>query len=107
ELLFTNNRSTDRTLDLLKELRSSDPSVQYLTFSRNFGFHASLLGGLQHASGDAILMIDADCEDPPEMVPQLVAEWENGVDIVYGKRDERAEPRIIHWGKKLYYRINR
>ena len=75
ELIFTNNRSTDRTLEVIRDLRQRDPSVQVLTLSRNFGYQASVLAGLRHACGEGIVVIDVDCEDPPEMIPQLIAEW--------------------------------
>jgi len=69
ELIFTNNRSTDGTLDIIRALREKDLSVQVLTLSRNFGYQASVLAGITHAAGDAIVVIDVDCEDPPEMIP--------------------------------------
>src|SRR4051812_31831903 len=89
ELIFTNNRSTDRTLEVVSGLRQADPTVQVLTFSRNFGYQASVLAGLRHAAGDAMVVIDVDCEDPPEMIPKFVAEWEKGFDVVYGLRGKR------------------
>jgi glycosyltransferase involved in cell wall biosynthesis len=75
EYIFTNNRSTDKTLDLLTSLREQDKRVQVITFSRNFGYQASVLAGLSHASGDASIVIDVDCEDPPEMIPRFLAGW--------------------------------
>ncbi len=69
ELLFTNNRSSDGTLEVIHELRANDPAVQVLTFSRNFGYQASVTAGLRHAEGDAVIVIDVDCEDPPELIP--------------------------------------
>jgi dolichol-phosphate mannosyltransferase len=107
ELIFTNNRSTDRTLDVIRELRGRDPEVQVLTFSRNFGYQASILAGLHYASGDAITIIDVDCEDPPEMLAVFLAEWENGYDIVYGLREKRNEPKWLSASRKLFYRVNR
>ena len=107
ELIFTNNRSTDRTLDVIHELRARDPEVQVLTFSRNFGYQASILAGLQHASGELMTIIDVDCEDPPEMLAVFLGEWENGYDIVYGLREKRNEPRWLQWSRKAFYRLNR
>ena len=107
ELIFTNNRSTDRTLDVIRELRARDPEVQVLTFSRNFGYQASVLAGLQHASGDAMTIIDVDCEDPPEMLAVFLAEWEKGYDVVYGLREKRDEPRWLQASRKLFYRLNK
>jgi glycosyltransferase involved in cell wall biosynthesis len=107
ELLFTNNGSTDGTLAAIMKLRERDPSVQVLTLSRNFGYEASVATGLRHARGAAIAVIDVDCEDPPELIPEFVREWEAGHDIVYGKRDERQEFIGMHWARKAFYRLNR
>ncbi len=106
ELIFTNNRSSDRTLEIIGELRKHDPMVQVLTFSRNFGYQASVMAGLRHATGDAIVVIDVDCEDPPELIPRFIKEWEKGYDIVYGQRGQRPESRFIYWMRKLFYRLN-
>jgi dolichol-phosphate mannosyltransferase len=106
ELIFTNNRSSDRTLEIIEELRKQDPMVQVLTFSRNFGYQASVLAGLRHACGDAVVVIDVDCEDPPEIIPRFIKEWEKGYDIVYGQRGQRPESRVIYWMRKLFYRLN-
>lgn len=107
ELIFTNNCSTDRTLELILELRAKDSSVHVLTLSRNFGYQASVLAGLEHASGDAMVVIDVDCEDPPELIPRFLTEWENGNDIVYGRRDGRPEHAAIQLLRKTFYRLNR
>lgn len=107
ELIFTNNRSTDRTLDVIRELRARDAEVQVLTFARNFGYQASILAGIQHASGDAMTIIDVDCEDPPEMLSVFLAEWEKGYDVVYGLREKRNEPKWLQASRKLFYRLNR
>lgn len=107
ELLFMNNCSTDRTLEILFSLCDRDPSVQVLTLSRNFGYQASVAAGLRYASGEAIAVIDVDCEDPPEMLAQFTQEWENGFDVVYGQRAERSEFIGMHLLRKAFYRLNR
>jgi glycosyltransferase involved in cell wall biosynthesis len=107
ELIFTNNRSTDGTLDVIKELREKDRSVQAITLSRNFGYQASVLAGITYSSGDAIVVIDVDCEDPPEMIPQFVEKWGEGYDIVYGLRAHRPEPYALILMRKLFYRVLR
>jgi polyisoprenyl-phosphate glycosyltransferase len=104
EILFVNNRSTDGTLEALRALREKDPRVNVLTLSRNYGYQASITAGMTHARGDAIQNIDVDCEDPPEMIPQFIARWLAGVDVVYGLRDKRAEFILMHYGRKLFYR---
>ena len=107
EIIFSNNRSTDRTAERVLELREHDPAVQLLTLSRNFGYQQSMLAGLRQASGDAICFIDVDGEDPPEMIPDFVRHWEEGYDIVYGERDQRAESFLITGMRKIFYRLNR
>jgi glycosyltransferase involved in cell wall biosynthesis len=105
EILFTNNASTDTTYQVLMALRAQDTSVQVITFSRNFGYQASLTAGLHHASGDAIVVIDVDCEDPPELLPRLIEGWEQGCDIVYGIREKRPESFALQCARKAFYRI--
>jgi len=105
ELLFTNNRSEDGSLEAIKALRRRDPMVQVLTLSRNFGYQASLQAGLVHARGDAIIIIDVDCEDPPEMVGEFIEKWEEGYDIVYGIRIDRPETWLLKQGRNFFYRL--
>jgi glycosyltransferase involved in cell wall biosynthesis len=107
ELIFTNNASKDRTLEIIRDIRSKDSSVQVITFSRNFGYQASVTAGLKNAMGSAVIIIDVDCEDPPEMVPQFIPEWEKGYDIVYGKRDKRPEFIGMQLARKAFYRITK
>jgi dolichol-phosphate mannosyltransferase len=107
ELLFTNNRSSDRTLDVIHELRESDSTVQVLTLSRNFGYQGSVLCGMTYAQGDGIVTIDVDCEDPPELIPEFIRHWEQGYDIVYGIRGNRPESRLIVGLRRLFYRLLR
>jgi dolichol-phosphate mannosyltransferase len=107
ELLFVNNRSTDRTLEIIHELMASDPRINVLTFSRNYGYQASITAGMAHARGDAVCNIDVDCEDPPEMLPRFIERWLQGADVVYGIRDKREEFFLMHWGRKLFYRFTR
>lgn len=107
ELLFVNNRSVDRTLDIIREIEARDPSVKHITFSRNYGYQASITGGMRHATGDAVGNIDVDCEDPPEMIPRFIERWLDGVDVVYGLRDKREEFYLMHVGRKLFYRGTR
>jgi dolichol-phosphate mannosyltransferase len=105
ELIFTNNRSTDKSLQQIKLLQNSDPNVHVLTFSRNFGYQASVLAGVTHAQGEVIVVIDVDCEDPPELIPQFIENWKKGYDIVYGLRGKRPEARIITACRRLFYRV--
>ncbi len=107
ELLFVNNRSTDRTLEIITEIQAKDPRVNVITFSRNFGYQASITAGMTHARGDAVCNIDVDCEDPPEMLPRFIQRWLDGADVVYGVRDKREELILMHWARKLFYRFTR
>jgi glycosyltransferase involved in cell wall biosynthesis len=107
ELLFTNNRSQDDTAGAVLALRAQDPRVQLLTLSRNYGYQYSVYAGLRQAAGDAVIVIDVDCEDPPEMIPTFIDGWEQGYDIVYGERGQREEPATLTLGRRIFYRLNR
>ena len=107
ELVFMNNRSTDGTAAAVLKIRERDPRVQLLTLSRNVGYQASLQTGLRHAAGDAVVVIDVDCEDPPELIPTFVEEWQLGSDLVYGERKNRPEPAWVTWMRRAFYRLNR
>lgn len=89
ELLFVNDGSEDETLDLLKELAVRDDTVKYLDFSRNFGHQIAITAGMDYASGEAIVIIDADLQDPPELILDMIAKWKEGYDVVYAKRIKR------------------
>ena len=97
EILFINDGSTDKTLGLLLALAQTDARVQVLDLSRNFGKEAAMTAGLEHAAGDAAIIIDADLQDPPELIPQMVAAWRNGADVVYMHRLSREKET---WLKK-------
>ncbi|MFO0597363.1 MAG: glycosyltransferase family 2 protein [Myxococcaceae bacterium] len=107
EILFVNNRSTDGTEAAVMALREKDPRVQLLTLSRNYGYQASISAGMRHASGDASVNIDVDCEDPPEMIPKFIERWLDGADIAYGIRARREEFVLMHLARKLFYRLTK
>ena len=90
ELILVDDSSRDRTPELLDELADSDPRVRVLHLSRNFGHQAALTAGLEHARGDVVAMLDGDLQDPPEVIPRMLAEWRRGADVVYGVRQRRA-----------------
>ncbi len=104
-LLFTNNASTDETPAQIRKISAENPNVYMITISKNVGYQASLECGLRNAKGDVFVFIDVDCEDPPEMILDFVRYYEEGYDIVYGERVDRDEPRLIMWGRKVFYRV--
>lgn len=89
ELVFVNDGSTDRTLEILEQLAMNDNRVKVISFARNFGHQIAVTAGIDYAKGDAIVIIDADLQDPPEVIPELVNKWLEGFDVVYAKRKKR------------------
>lgn len=106
ELIFINDGSRDRTQEILVELQLFDPHVRVLLLSRNFGHQVAVTAGLEVATGAACVIIDADLQDPPELIPQMVQLWREGNEVVYGIRIERAgESRFKLWTAKVFYRL--
>ncbi|EST89686.1 hypothetical protein T233_01441 [Vagococcus lutrae LBD1] len=106
EFLFINDGSFDRSLELVKELAKVDSRVQYVDLSRNYGKEVAMLAGFDHARGDAMVIMDADLQHPPEVIPNMISEWEKGYQDVYGKRLARhGEPFYKKAFSKLYYKI--
>lgn len=108
ELIFVNDGSQDESLLLLKELRKRDPYVKILDFSRNFGHQVAVKAGIDYASGDALIIMDADLQDPPEMIPEFISKWREGYDVVLGGRVERkGESFLKKMTAYVYYRMIR
>lgn len=105
QLLFLNNASTDRTMEQIKAISLMWPETYVITLSKNVSYQASLECGLKHARGDLFVFIDADCEDPPEMILEFVDHHEQGFDIVYGERIDREETLGIKKARKFFYRL--
>ncbi len=106
EILFVNDGSKDKTIEIIKDLRSKDERVSYVDFSRNFGKEIAMIAGLDYATGDCVVFMDADLQDPPELIPELVKYWEEGYDDVYAKRRSRkGETWLKKFTSKMYYRI--
>lgn len=106
EVIYVNDGSTDETLGVMQRLRESDPRVAILDLSRNFGKEVALTAGLDHATGDAVVIIDADLQDPPEVIPDLIERWREGYEVVYAVRAERkGETWFKEVTAKLFYRI--
>ena len=106
ETIYVDDGSSDRTPEILRVLQAASDSVRVLRLSRNFGHQIAVTAGLEHAGGDAVVLIDADLQDPPELLPDMVAEWLNGYDVVYGVRADRdGETPFKLWTAKLFYRL--
>jgi polyisoprenyl-phosphate glycosyltransferase len=105
EIIFTDNCSTDRTFDLLEDLARRDPRIRAFRFSRNFGFQRSILTGYLKARGAAAVQIDADLQDPPELIADFLEHWRQGCDVVYGVRRRRRESGPITFARKVFYRL--
>lgn len=108
EVVYVNDGSSDNTVVVIDELKSRDPRIALVDLSRNFGKEIALTAGLDHASGDAVVVIDADLQDPPELIPELIQHWRDGADVAYAKRTHREGES---WFKKftaaVFYRLIR
>lgn len=108
ELIFVNDGSTDRTAELLEMIASGDPSVRIVDFSRNFGHQIAITAGIDYASGQAVIVIDADLQDPPELILKMIEKWQQGFEVVYGRRVARkGETLFKKWTAAAFYRTLR
>jgi glycosyltransferase involved in cell wall biosynthesis len=106
EILYVDDGSTDGTPEILRELQALDERICVVRLSRSFGHQMAITAGLEHSSGDATVIIDADLQDPPEVIADFVAKWMDGSDVVYGVRVERdGETAFKRWTAKLFYRM--
>ncbi len=106
EIVYVDDGSTDSTPALLRELQAHDDRIRVLRLSRNFGHQVAITAGLEHASGQAVVVIDADLQDPPEVIGEFVKQWREGYDVVYGIRTEReGEAAFKLWTAKAFYRV--
>lgn len=106
EFIFVNDGSTDRSQEILLNLHHADPRVKVLQFSRNFGHQIAVTAGVDHAHGDVVVVIDADLQDPPEIILNMLAKWREGYKVVYGVRTERkGENAFKLFTAKWFYRI--
>ncbi|MGL4674308.1 MAG: glycosyltransferase family 2 protein [Wohlfahrtiimonas sp.] len=111
EMIFINDGSRDQTENLINMLENSDSSVKALSFTRNFGKEPALFAGLEHATGDAIIPIDVDLQDPIEIIPELIQKWQEGFDVVLAKRVDRSSDSALkrksaEWFYKLHNKIS-
>lgn len=106
EVLFINDGSKDKTLDLIKEYRKQDKRISYVNLSRNFGKEIAMIAGLDYANGDAVIFMDADLQDTPELLPEMIKYWEEGYDDIYARRKSRqGETFLKKFTSKMYYRV--
>lgn len=108
EIVYVDDGSRDYTALALQDIRDQDPAVAILELSRNFGKEVAMTAGLDHTHGDAVVIIDADLQDPPELIPELLAQWQAGYDVVYAQRTSRAgESMTKKTTAALFYRLMR
>ena len=106
ELVYVDDGSRDATLDALREIQSGDPRVRVIALSRNFGHQIAVSAGLAEAAGDAVAVIDADLQDPPDVLLGMLERWRAGVDVVYGVRSAREGETVFkRWTARAFYRL--
>ena len=105
EFVFVDDGSADSTADIMRRLASEDPRVRAVILSRNFGHEAAIEAGLRAARGDAVIVMDADLQDGPDILPRLVAAWREGAGVVYAVRTERKEGRFLRSAFSSFYRL--
>lgn len=106
EIIYVNDGSEDNTLSILTKIREQDARVAIIDLSRNFGKEIAMTAGLHKAEGDAVVVIDADLQDPPELIPRLIDEWQDGYDVIYAKRSRReGESAFKKLTAHLFYRL--
>ncbi|MEI4829956.1 glycosyltransferase family 2 protein [Bacillus sp. FJAT-53711] len=106
EILFVNDGSRDNTVQIIKSLRAFDKRISYVDLSRNFGKETAMIAGLDYATGDAVIILDADLQDPPELIPEMIKYWEEGYDDIYAKRRNRAgETWFKKWTANTFYKV--
>ncbi len=108
EVILVNDGSKDKTAEIAAEICNENPSWKFLNFSRNFGHQIAITAGMDYSSGEAIVVIDADLQDPPELIPQMMLKWHEGFDVVYAKRVKReGETFFKKFSAKMFYKLMR
>jgi polyisoprenyl-phosphate glycosyltransferase len=107
EIIFVNDGSPDDSREVLAAIAERDPSVTVINHSRPFGSQSAFTSGMRIASGDAVVLLDGDLQDPPELIAEFVAKWREGYDVVYGERVEREAGRLMRFAYKRFYRLFR
>ena len=105
EIIFVNDGSNDQTLNILEQISISNNNVKVISFSRNFGHQCAVTAGLKFVTGDAVVIIDSDLQDPPELIPEMLKLWEQGNEVIYGKRKKRdGESKFKLLSAKMFYK---
>lgn len=105
EIIFIDDGSSDHTIDRLRKLSEDNESIQYISFSRNFGKESAMLAGLKECTGDCAVIMDADLQHPPELIAEMVRKYEEGYDQVIARRDRKGDSKRGTFFAKLYYKI--
>ncbi len=106
EIIFVDDGSRDKTKEVLKKLASKNSNLKIIILNRNFGHQAALTAGLKYAKGDAIISMDCDLQDPPEIIEKMIEEWKNGSDVVYARRTNYRDDNFVKkYASKIYYKI--
>ncbi|MBT8043084.1 MAG: glycosyltransferase family 2 protein, partial [Pontiella sp.] len=103
ELLLVNDGSTDRTLEIVGQAKAEIPEIEWVDLSRNFGHQAAVTAAIVHARGDAVVVMDADMQDPPSLIPELIASWQAGHQVVFARRSDRSEKGLRRAGFELFH----
>jgi glycosyltransferase involved in cell wall biosynthesis len=107
ELLLVNDGSADQTLDLVKKAKQKTPEIEWVELSRNFGHQAAVTAAITHARGKAVVVMDADMQDPPSLIPELIASWKSGNQVVFARRTDRAETGLRRLGFEAFHKLFR
>ncbi len=107
ELVLVNDGSSDRTLEILKEEKIQCPEIEWVDLSRNFGHQAAVTAAIAHARGKAVVVMDADMQDPPSLIPELIASWQAGNQVVFARRTQRAESGLRRIGFETFHKLFR
>ncbi len=107
ELLLVNDGSTDRTLEIVEQTKIEIPEIEWVDLSRNFGHQAAVTAAIVHARGDAVIVMDADMQDPPSLIPELIASWQAGHQVVFARRTQRAETGLRRIGFEAFHKFFR
>jgi glycosyltransferase involved in cell wall biosynthesis len=105
EVILINDGSQDKSLDLMKQFHEADPRFKVIDFSRNFGHQVAITAGIDFAVGDAVILMDADLQDPPELLPQFLSKWNEGYQVVYAVRKSRQEHLFKRLSYAVFYRV--